>query len=165
MSTIQPTPELMKFAQFQSKMEVTRSNNNNNNNNNSNDSSNEASLREYITKVYSLMNETITVPVTFIRSFKYRTTFYLPLTNVLQSTTIKELFNRIRHEMKNSPSVPPPFKNYLSSGELLVDVDGDVVSDSSEETLQSLGIAHETEVAVFKMTDFLAQRNNPEFLW
>ncbi|CAH8536530.1 unnamed protein product [Heterobilharzia americana] len=178
MSTIQPTPELMKFAQFQSKMEVTRSNNNNNNNNNSNDSSNEASLREYITKVYSLMNETITVPVTFIRSFKYRTTFYLPLTNVLQSTTIKELFNRIRHEMKNSPSVPPPFKNYsfdalkirhkaftTKSGELLVDVDGDVVSDSSEETLQSLGIAHETEVAVFKMTDFLAQRNNPEFLW
>nr|CAH8847417.1 unnamed protein product [Trichobilharzia regenti] len=123
------------------------------------------------------MDQGITVPVTFIRSFKYRTTFYIPLKNIPQSATVRELFDRIHHELKNS-AAPSPFKSYsydalkvrhkafaMKSGELLIDVDGDPISDNSTETIQSLGIVHETEVAVFKKSDFWAQRNDPEFLW
>ncbi|KAK4471983.1 hypothetical protein MN116_005361 [Schistosoma mekongi] len=124
------------------------------------------------------MSQSITVPVTLIRSFKYRTTFYLPLSNISQSTTVKELFNCIQHEIETSSVIPPPFKNHCfdalkirhkafktKSGELLVDVEGDPTPSNSEETLESLGIEHETEVAVFKMSDFLVQRDNPEFQW
>ncbi|KAH8875843.1 UPF0538 protein C2orf76 like [Schistosoma japonicum] len=99
------------------------------------------------------MSQSITVPVTLIRSFKYRTTFYLPLSDISQSTTVKELFNRIQHELETSSVIPPPFKNHCydalkirhkafktKSGDLLVDIEGDPTSSNSEETLESLGI-------------------------
>ncbi|CAH8539863.1 unnamed protein product [Schistosoma curassoni] len=101
----------------------------------------EANWRESpkILEALTQMSQNITVPVTFIRSFKYRTTCYLPLSNIPQSATVKDLFDRIHHEVKTSSVIPPPFKN--------------------------LCYVNETEVAVFKMSDFLAQRDNPEFLW
>uniref|UniRef100_A0A095AV10 UPF0538 protein C2orf76-like protein n=1 Tax=Schistosoma haematobium TaxID=6185 RepID=A0A095AV10_SCHHA len=138
------------------------------------------------------MSQSITVPVTFIRSFKYRTTCYLPLSNIPQSATVKDLFDRIHHgkhhirytlqysclEVKISSVIPSPFKNLCydalkvrhkafntKSGELLIDLEGDPIPSNSDLTLESLGIVNETEVAVFKMSDFLAQRDNPEFLW
>uniref|UniRef100_A0A5K4EGP6 Uncharacterized protein n=1 Tax=Schistosoma mansoni TaxID=6183 RepID=A0A5K4EGP6_SCHMA len=64
------------------------------------------------------MSQSITVPVTLIRSFKYRTTSYLPLSNISQSATVKDLFDRIHHEVKTSSAIPPPFKN-LCYGKLI----------------------------------------------
>ncbi|TNN17425.1 UPF0538 protein [Schistosoma japonicum] len=73
--------------------------------------------------------------------------------NISQSTTVKELFNRIQHELETSSVIPPPFKNHFydalkirhkafktKSGDLLVDIEGDPTSSNSEETLESLGI-------------------------
>ncbi|CAH8527826.1 unnamed protein product [Schistosoma intercalatum] len=140
----------------------------------------EANWRESpkILEALTQMSQCITVPVTFIRSFKYRTTCYLPLSNIPQSATVKDLFDRIHHEVKISSVIPPPFKNLCydalkvrhkafntKSGELLIDLEGDPIPSNSNLTLESLGIVNETEVAVFKMSDFLAQRDNPEFLW
>ncbi|CAH8497323.1 unnamed protein product [Schistosoma turkestanicum] len=132
----------------------------------------------HISSFNSSMSQSITIPVTLIRSFKYRTTFYLPLSNIPRSATVKDLFDRIRHEIETSSVIPPPFKNLCfdalkirhkafktKSGELLVDIEGDPIPSDSDQTLESLEIVNETEVAVFKMNDFLAQRNNPEFLW
>ncbi|CAH8546379.1 hypothetical protein MS3_00005167 [Schistosoma haematobium] len=131
-----------------------------------------------ILEALTQMSQSITVPVTFIRSFKYRTTCYLPLSNIPQSATVKDLFDRIHHEVKISSVIPSPFKNLCydalkvrhkafntKSGELLIDLEGDPIPSNSDLTLESLGIVNETEVAVFKMSDFLAQRDNPEFLW
>lgn len=85
-----------------------------------------------ILEALTQMSQNITVPVTFIRSFKYRTTCYLPLSNIPQSATVKDLFDRIHHgkhyirytlqysclEVKTSSVIPPPFKN-LCYGKLI----------------------------------------------
>ncbi|CAI2737578.1 unnamed protein product [Dicrocoelium dendriticum] len=56
------------------------------------------------------MSDVISVPVTLIRSFKFRTTCYITLHEVPATTTLSHLFDLIEKAVRESPNVPPPFK-------------------------------------------------------
>ncbi|KAF5400531.1 hypothetical protein PHET_06155 [Paragonimus heterotremus] len=133
----------------------------------------------------------INIPVTLIRSFKYRTTYYFVLHNISPTLTVAELFDAI-HQSKfihlesssfsllaihKSAAIPPPFRNYAfdalklrhqahgsKSGDLLINMSSEPIQPSGE-LLTSIGIQNESEIAVFNLSDYQAQRDNPEFLW
>ncbi|KER20297.1 hypothetical protein X801_02862, partial [Opisthorchis viverrini] len=123
------------------------------------------------------MDIIINIPVTLIRSFEFRTTCYLILPHISPNATISELFDQIERAIHGSSAVPPAFKNFTfdalkirhqahkaKSGDLLIDLKTEPVQRSNQ-TLSSLGIVNESEIAVFNLADYIAQRENPKFLW
>ncbi|TGZ58119.1 hypothetical protein CRM22_009742 [Opisthorchis felineus] len=123
------------------------------------------------------MDITINIPVTLIRSFEFRTTCYLILPHISPNATVSELFDLIEKVIHGSSAVPPPFKTFsfdalkvrhqahkAKSENLLIDLKTEPVQRSNQ-TLSSLGIVNESEVAVFNLADYIAQRENPRFLW
>ncbi|CAH8628147.1 unnamed protein product [Dicrocoelium dendriticum] len=123
------------------------------------------------------MSDVISVPVTLIRSFKFRTTCYITLHEVPATTTLSHLFDLIEKAVRESPNVPPPFKTMhfdalklrhqahrSKSGDLLVDMKDEPIL-KSEAIIKDVGIGNETEVAVFNLVDYQSQKENPEFLW
>ncbi|KAF7259648.1 hypothetical protein EG68_04184 [Paragonimus skrjabini miyazakii] len=107
----------------------------------------------------------INIPVTLIRSFKYRTTYYFVLHNISPTLTVAELFDAIDQTIHKSAAIPPPFRSYKfdalklrhqahgsKSGDLLINMSSEPIRPSGE-MLTSIGIQNE------------AQRDNPEFLW
>ncbi|THD26045.1 hypothetical protein D915_003175 [Fasciola hepatica] len=123
------------------------------------------------------MTDLINITVTLIRSFKFRTTALLGVVTMNQYGTVEELFDTIDKAIRDSQSIPPPFRmhkydafkirhqaHHAKSGDLLIDMTGDPVKRSSQ-SLSAIGIVNETEVAFFNSTDYAAQASNPVFLW
>ncbi|KAA3675133.1 uncharacterized protein DEA37_0000142 [Paragonimus westermani] len=131
------------------------------------------------------------IPVILIRSFKYRTTHYFVLHNISLTSTVAQLFDAIDQSksvhleptslpllvIHRSATIPPPFRSYKfdalklrhqahgsKSGDLLIEMSSKPIQPS-EKTLASIGIQNESEIAVFSLSDYQAQCDNPEFLW
>ncbi|CAL8098434.1 unnamed protein product [Calicophoron daubneyi] len=123
------------------------------------------------------MSDVIDVPITFIRSFKYRSTFYLNLPKVSRSSTVAELFDTALNALQKDSSAPPPFKTFTydgfkirhkaygsKSGDLLIEMKTEPIRRSNQ-TLKSLGIQNESEVAMFNLADYESFLKDPEFAW
>jgi len=117
----------------------------------------------------------ITIPIRVIRSFPHRNIRNLVLKNISTSETTESFLEFILKEVSKSSSLPPPFRKY-SYDTLKIEhhahgakTSDPVINTENDEklilkpgtTLENQGIKHETELSLFKLSDYLEYKDMP----
>lgn len=119
-----------------------------------------------------------TLIIRLIRSFTYRTIKYLILHNIPLSISVHNLQSRILQEIHENPiyesyrSIPfDTLKIYAhpqatKTANRVINLDHEEwILINPNETLESAGIEHETEISFFYRQDYEKFKTNPEEKW
>jgi len=115
----------------------------------------------------------VTLSIRLIRSFEHRNLRFFPLQQVNLNWNTEELMTAIKDRIQKSTNLPPPFKKYdfdtlkiehqahgAKTNDPVMNCDNDdLLILKPGQTLSLCNIKSETEVAVFKMTDYQAYLN------
>jgi len=111
----------------------------------------------------------VTLSIRLIRSFEHRNLRFIPLRHVDLTWTTEDLMNVIRDNIQNSPNLPPPFKKFefdtlkiehqahgAKSNDPVINTENDETLILSQgKHLSESNVKHETEIAFFKLNDYL----------
>uniref|UniRef100_UPI00358E73DF UPF0538 protein C2orf76 homolog isoform X1 n=2 Tax=Myxine glutinosa TaxID=7769 RepID=UPI00358E73DF len=120
-----------------------------------------------------------TLTVRFVRSFEYRNFRPVVYHRVNLSQKVKTFITFLREDVASRQSLPPPFRKHqydtlkiihkphgAKTNELVVSLeDDDELMLNPDGALDTSGICHETELAFFKMEEYLKFKDNPVTVW
>jgi len=116
-------------------------------------------------------SETTTIlSIRLIRSFEHRNLRFFPLKAVDLSWTTEQLMSVIKENIKNSTSLPPPFRKFdfdtlkiehqahgFKSNDPVMNCENDdQLILKPGQKLNESNVRHETEIAFFKLSDYQA---------
>jgi len=118
----------------------------------------------------------VTLVIRVIRSFPHRNIRNIVLKNVSLSLTTEELLHLTITNVASNTSLPPPFRKFgYDSMKIEHQAHGSKTSDPvintemdeklflvSGSTLDSQGVKNETEISLFKKSDYDEYRDGPE---
>uniref|UniRef100_A0A8C4Q5M2 Chromosome 2 open reading frame 76 n=1 Tax=Eptatretus burgeri TaxID=7764 RepID=A0A8C4Q5M2_EPTBU len=121
----------------------------------------------------------VTLTVRLVRSFEYRNFRPVIYHRVDLSQEVKAFIAFVREDVASRQSLPPPFKKHqydtlkiihkphgAKTNELVVSLeDDDKLMLNPESALETSGVCHETELAFFKMEEYLKFKANPVTVW
>uniref|UniRef100_A0A2R5LFR6 Uncharacterized protein n=1 Tax=Ornithodoros turicata TaxID=34597 RepID=A0A2R5LFR6_9ACAR len=119
------------------------------------------------------LKELWTIPVRVIRSFEHRNIRYLVIKDVSPQYLVKELKAIIMTKLKESPSFPPPVRNYAydtikiehfphksKTTDPVINTEDDTLILPDEKTLLESHMINETELSFFKLEDYIRYKTS-----
>lgn len=115
-----------------------------------------------------MSSEDLTLSIRLIRSCEHRNIRFLPLHQVDKQWTSDQLMEVIKEKVKNSSSLPPPFKKFdfnclkiehqahgAKTNDPVINTENDQeLMLKAGNTLELSDVRNETEIAFFNLTDY-----------
>jgi len=123
--------------------------------------------------------ETSTIIIRVIRSFEFRNIRNIVLKDVPLTITCEELLSLVFQKLPIAPGLPPPFRKYdydtlkiehqahgakTNDPVINCENDEDLILKPGKQ-LKDMGIKNETEISLFKMSDYMSYKGNPVLRW
>ncbi|XP_065149229.1 UPF0538 protein C2orf76 homolog [Paramisgurnus dabryanus] len=125
------------------------------------------------------MSDQAVLTVRLIRSFEHRNFKPVVFKGVNLEQTVEEFISFVKQDALTRAGLPPPFKKFdydtmkiihqahgAKANELVMSLEDDeklILSGGCR--LRACGVANETELALFKMSDYETFKANPQMAW
>lgn len=120
-------------------------------------------------------DDVVILTVRIVRSFEHRNIKHMVLKGIDISKPVTEFLLELLQELKTRPGIPPPFKNFqydtlkiqhqphgFKTNDPVINKDNDdELILKLDKSLKECGVVNETEISLFKMSDYLQYKKNP----
>ncbi|XP_027020587.1 UPF0538 protein C2orf76 homolog [Tachysurus fulvidraco] len=127
----------------------------------------------------TVMSSEAVLTVRLVRSFEHRNFKPVVFSGVNLDQNVEEFIAFVKKDVSTRSGLPPPFKKYeydtmkiihqahgAKTNELVMSLEDDeklILQNGLD--LRACGIANETEMAFFKMSDYEKYKANPQTVW